>query len=213
MLEQDVRVPQFVREHLGHGAGPVPVNDKHDGKDRLEEGPGEEEQVARDGDPNYALHLTFRRYLVDRAEGFEDGAEPMAEDGDFANADDGHGRQQEGIDENHPLRRIDLREEKGRIQNFHQHQTSHQRQERHHGLGPPSTRIEVLFQYVGPVHQNENEDAEQTERTGRQEHFRHKGTDPAGVFGVKGHEGDGSVRGLEHRVGDQEPDRPKDRRH
>lgn len=127
VLEKDIRVPKFVREYLRHGAGPVPVDDEQYGKDGLQKGPGEEEQVARDGDPYNALHLTFGRDLIDRTERFEDGTEPMAEDGNLTYAHDGHGRQEEGIDQDHPLRRIDLGQKEGGIQYFHQDQTGHQR--------------------------------------------------------------------------------------
>jgi len=69
VLQYDERVPCRVGERLGDAPVPAPVRRELHGERRLQERAREEEEVAGDGDPHYAPHLTLRRDLVDVAEG------------------------------------------------------------------------------------------------------------------------------------------------
>eukprot|EP00978_Attheya_sp_CCMP212_P018268 scaffold49704_cov54-Attheya_sp.AAC.1 len=185
VLEDNVRVPEFVGKDVGHRARSVPVEDQETAKDGFQKGAREEKEIARDGNPHNALDLTFRRHLIDGP--------------------------QQRIHQKHSLTGIKLQEKKDGIQDQDEDQTKDEPQEGGHGPGPTGARIEILFENVRPIDQNENKDAKEAQRSGTEQRFAQKGSHPRGI--LKRHDRLGRIRGRKRLTGNQKPHGPQGRRH
>mmetsp|Transcript_4317 Transcript_4317/g.10419 ORF Transcript_4317/g.10419 Transcript_4317/m.10419 type:complete len:234 (+) Transcript_4317:259-960(+) len=162
-LDSNKFVPKWMRKGSGYRVFLLPVHIQVEAKDALQEGTGKEEKVARHCDPYDSRHLTFCRYLIDGTECFQNRFEAMRKHRDLVNAYKRDNGKQKRIEQYHSLGRVELEKESRDVSNLEHNQEGDPCQKDNHGYRTTRGRMEVLFENVGPVDQDEDEDAKQRE--------------------------------------------------
>jgi len=129
----------------------------------------------------------------------------VGEDGYLAHAHDAHGRERHGVDEGHGLGGVKPAQEEYGVRDLQRQEGSHEDEECYHRLGPACVGVEVLLEYVRPVHEYEHEYAEEAERSHPLEDDFREFHPPSRFVRIEGHDRVGRVVRRPDRAGDDEP--------